>query len=448
MHIRFLLIALILASSVQAANTTSIPRRVTPSENSIKRYMFSADSVASIKAEFSKRKLTITDEQKAPLTGLPVRMTAIELSGYATPYIIEYADSRFHVYAERRRPQHPTAPLPYVVQEVVFNTPNPGVSPVGTLSYPRAGGPFPGVVLVAGTGPHDRDAGMSLHKTLAVLADHLTRRGFAVLRYDKRGVGLTGGERHPGSTTDDYAADALAAVRFLRIQPNIHPDQIGVVGHSEGAIIAAMVAAEAPAEVHFIVMLGGTGLPGVEIKSLQNAAARRADGMQESLVLLNQTQEGELYEIAASKRSHSDALAAMRAATYALPAATKEALEIGPEGIPDEAFEQYFLTPWMRRFLSLDPRDYLRKVTCPVLALGGEKDLQVPTAENLPEIERALKHAAPTTKVRQLPGLNHLFQTAKTGKESEYGLIEQTIAPSALELMSTWMKEAVRRKGQ
>jgi pimeloyl-ACP methyl ester carboxylesterase len=286
---------------------------------------------------------------------------------------------------------------------------------------------------------------MSLHKTLAVLADHLTRQGFAVLRYDKRGVGLTGGKRHPDSTTDDYAADALAAVRFLRIQPNVQAAQVGIVGHSEGGIIASMVAAEAPADVRFIVMLGGTGLPGIDIKSLQDAAARRAEGMDEALVLLNRSQERELFEIAASDRTRPDALAAMRAATLALPAATKTALEIPPEGIPDEAFDA-LLTPWFRRFLSLDPRRYLGRVTCPVLALGGEKDLQVPPAENLKEIERALGNRAPGTEVRQLPGLNHNFQTARTGHASEYFLIEETIAPSALGLVSTWMKTVVQDK--
>jgi uncharacterized protein len=285
---------------------------------------------------------------------------------------------------------------------------------------------------------------MSLHKTLAVLADHLTRQGFAVLRYDKRGVGLTGGKRHPDSTTDDYAADALAAVRFLQIQSNVRASRIGIVGHSEGGIIASMVAAQSPAELGFIIMLGGTGLPGIDIKSLQDAAARRIEGMDESLVLLNRSQERELLEIAASGRTRPDALAAMRAATHALPPETKTALEIPPEGIPDEAFEA-LLTPWFRRFLSLDPRHYLNRVTCPVLALGGEKDLQVPPAENLNEIERALASRSPHTVVRQLPGINHNLQTARTGKASEYFLIDETIAPMALELMSSWMKKVVQR---
>jgi fermentation-respiration switch protein FrsA (DUF1100 family) len=135
----------------------------------------------------------------------------------------------------------------------------------------------------------------------------------------------------------------------------------------------------------------------------------------------------------------------MRAATHALAAATKAALEIPPEGLPAEAFEG-LLSPWFRRFLALDPRPYLQRVTSPVLALVGEKDLQVPPSVNLKEIEASLKRAEPGTLVRQLPGLNHNFQTAKTGKASEYFLIEETIAPSALALMSTWMKNVIHNK--
>ena len=418
---------------------------VTVSQNSIKRYMFSMDTFGAVEAEFGKRKVVFANAPKAPAAGDTTRATGAGPSGLPTQFVIDQAAGKFHVYAERRRPQHPVGPVPYVSQDVVFDTPAADVSPVGTLTYPKSGGPFPAVVLVAGSGAHDRDAGLSLHKTLLVLADHLTRQGFAVLRYDKRGIGLTGGRLHPLSTTDDYSADALAAVRFLKLQPNINPAQIGIMGHSEGGIIAAMVAAEAPQDVRFIVMLGGTGLPGTDIKTLQDAAARRAEGMPEALILLNQNQERELFEIAASKRTHADALAAMRAATLALPPATKTALEIPPNGIPDEAFEE-LLSPWFRRFLALDPRPSLEKVTCPVLALIGEKDQQVPPAENLREIERALKRTTRHTSVRQLPGLNHAFQTAKTGKVNEYLLIEETVAPSALALMASWMHNVVRDK--
>lgn len=429
--------------------TSTIPdaahERAMVTENSIKRYMFSMEAFRTVEAEFGKRRIVFGNAPKAPSAGHTTRATGTGPSGFPTQFMIDHAAGKFHVYAERRRPQHPIGPVPYVSQDVVFDTLDPDVSPVGTLTYPKSGGPFPAVVLVAGSGAHDRNAGMSLHKTLLVLADHLTRQGFAVLRYDKRGVGLTGGQLHPLSTTDDYAADALAAVRFLKLQPNINPAQIGIVGHSEGGIIAPMAAAQAPQDVHFIVMLAGTGLPGIEVKTLQDTAARRAEGMAEALILLNRNQERELYEIAASKRSHADALAAMRAATLALPAEAKTALEIPSTGIPDEAFEN-LLSPWFRRFLALDPRPYLEKVTCPVLALVGEKDLQVPPAENLKEIARVLKRPTRHTTVRQLPGLNHGFQSAKTGKASEYGLIEETVAPSALALMSSWMHNVVRDK--
>lgn len=427
------------------AAVAATPERAAVNENSIKRYMFSMAAFEAVEAELLKRKIMFANAPQEPAAGHTTRATGIGPSGLPTPFMIDHAAGGFHVYAERRRPQLPVGPLPYVSQDVVFDTPDPDVAPVGTLTYPKSGGPFPAVVLVAGTGAHDRDAGMALHKTLLVLADHLTRQGFAVLRYDKRGVGLTGGQMHPLSTTDDYTADALAAVRFLKMQPNVNPAQVGIMGHSEGGIIAAMAAAQAPQDVRFIVMLAGTGLPGIDIKTLQDAAQRRAEGMPEALVLLNQNQERELFEIAASKRSHADALAAMRAATLALPAQTKTALGIPPEGIPDEAFEG-LLSPWLRRFLALDPRVYLEKVTCPVLALIGEKDMQVPPADNLKEIERALNHGTGHTMVRQLPGLNHAFQSAKTGKVSEYLLIEETVAPSALALMSSWMQDVVRDK--
>ena len=423
-----------------AAETRS---HVSGEVQSIKRYMFSKDTFDAVKTELATQKFVFSNAPSAPAAGGTSHVVGTSPSGYQTPIIIDRASGAFHVYAERRRPQHPSGSVPYVVQEVIFNTPDPEVSPVGTLTYPKSGGPFPAVVLLAGSGPHNRDAGMSLHKTLLVLADHLSRQGFAVLRYDKRGVGLSGGKLHPLSTIDDYAADALAAVRFLKLQPNINPAQIGILGHSEGAIVAPMVAAAAPHEVRFIVMLAGTGLPGIEVKLLQDAAARRADGMSEELVQLNRGQERELYDIAASKRKPAEALAAMRAATAALPEQTRITLEIPPEGIPDEALQD-LLSPWFRHFLALDPRPYLEKVHCPVLALVGEKDLQVTPAENLKAIAHALNTGQPHTDVRQLPALNHAFQTAKTGKVSEYLLIEETIAPSALFLVSRWMHAVLR----
>jgi pimeloyl-ACP methyl ester carboxylesterase len=410
----------------------------------IKRQAFTVETAAALQAEFQRRQLVLAGPVEPPSPGQTTRISGTGPSGIPSHFSIDNVAGRFHVYAERHRPQHPASALPYQEQEVVFDTPDPGVSPVGTLTYPSQGGPFPGVVLIAGTGAHTRDAGMSLHKTFLVLADHLTRQGFAVLRYDKRGVGLTGGEAHPGPTTDDYAADALAALRFLKVQPQVDGARVGLLGHSEGATIATMVAAQAPGDVRFVVMLAGMGLTGIDLKSLQDAAERRADGMPEPLVLANEKQERELFEIAASPLGRPQALAAMGAATRALPADVKTQLEIPPEGPPDEAFDG-LLTPWLRRFLVIDPRVYLEQLKCPVLALIGSKDLQVPPQENLPAIERALKRGGNArATVLQLPDLNHAFQTARTGKASEYLLIEETFAPSALRLIADWMVAAAR----
>ncbi|PZO10878.1 MAG: alpha/beta hydrolase [Lysobacteraceae bacterium] len=428
--------ALTLAASVTAASPHATGERT-----SIRQHWFSLDTFPEVEAEFGRLKVALAVQPQAPGPGLSTRTSGTGPSGFLASYVIDNVGGRFHVYAERQRPQHPVGPLPYVSQDVVFSTPDPSVSPVGTLTYPDSGTNFPAVVLVAGTGPHTRDAGMSLHKTLAVLADHFTRQGYAVLRYDKRGVGLTGGALHPGSTTKDYAADALAAVRFLKIQPNIDPSRIGLVGHSEGGIIAAMVAAEAPQDVGFIVMLAGTGLPGIDNQTLQGGAYARAEGVPEPLILLNQKLERVLLGIAVSNLPHQDALNAMQMATQKLPDQEKKTLEMPAQGLPAEAFESS-LSPWFRHFLALDPREHLENVKCPVLALVGEKDLQVPPAENLEGIRLALERGKnPRATVLQLPGINHNLQTARTGKLSEYLLIEETVDPSVLALMSKWMKD-------
>ena len=413
----------------------------------IRRELFSADTFAGAQAQFAQIKVVFGEPLGEPAERGTTRAIGTGPSGFPAQFAIDRVAGRFHAYAERHRPQHPVGALPYLANDVVFETPDPSVAPVGTLTYPSSGGPFPAIVLLAGTGPHTRDGGMSLHKTVAVLADHLTRQGFAVLRYDKRGVGLTGGAAHPGSTTDDYAADALAAVHFLQRQPNVDARRVGIVGHSEGGIIAAMVAAKAPADVAFIVMLGGTGLRGIDIKSLQDAAARRAEGMPEPLVLLNRNQERGLFEIAAGNLEHAQAVAAMRASTEALSAKTKATLEIRADGIPVEAYED-LLTPWFRHFLQLDPVPYLEKVKCPVLALIGEKDLQVPPAENLDRIRRALAPAAnPRSAIRELPGINHALQTARTGTANEYFLIEETVAPAVLDPLSAWLAGVLGDEG-
>lgn len=428
---------------ITLAGTVSVAANSQPvSQNlPIKRYLVSVDTAPALQDWLIRQQIRLDQAPTLPAAGQSVQLTGIGRSGIPSRFVLERSHAGgLHLYAERDRPQHPVHPLPYQEQEVVFDTPDPAVAPVGTLSIPAGtAGPRPAVVLLAGSGPQPRDGQISLHKSMAVLADQLTRNGFVVLRYDKRGVGLTGGAAHPDSTLQHYTADALAAVRFLRMQPQVDPNRVGLVGHSEGGLVATMVAAQAPAEVQFVALLAAPALPGVVLKSQQDAAARRADGMAESLVLANQRQERELFDIAASDLPAQEAVAAMQAATLALPAILKTQLEIPPEGIPAQALTG-LLSPWLRSFLQTDPQPYLRQLQCPVLALQGEKDLQVPAADNLPALQRALT-AHRQAKVVLLPGLNHLLQQAPSGRQSEYLLLSQTIAPQALTVLVDWLRQ-------
>ena len=407
--------------------------------HSIKRFMFDCAAVADIRAQFEKRGLLIVTEPVSPKPGQAAGFSGSYRNGIQNSYVIENTGGKLHVYIELRRPQYPIPPLTYIEQEVVFDNPQAGLSLVGTLSYPKTGGPFPAIVLIAGSGAHTRDEMVSLHKIFLVLADHLTRRGLAVLRYDKRGVGLSGGQADPDSTTDDYASDVRAAVRFLAIQPNVDPRKIGLVGHSEGGIIAPMVAADTP-EIAFIVMLAGTGLPGLEIRMHQENVLGRASGRDEKAVLANDRLNRSIYPMIIATKDNAAAIRKIRSAEKeVLTAEERKLLEYPDQGFPDEAYRG-LLTPWFRRFLELDPRPYLARVRCPVLALNGGKDVQVLADENQDEIKKALAGGGNAgAVVKKLPGINHMFQTAPTGMPDEYRNIVETFAPSALQTISNWI---------
>jgi uncharacterized protein len=407
--------------------------------NSIKRFFFDCAGAADVPAVFSKRGLTVTSAVPAPAPGAAATFRGRYANGLEIPYLIENIGGAFHVYAVLRRPQFPVPPLPYVEQEVVFDNPEAGLSLVGSLTLPHGPGPFPAAVLIAGSGAHTRDELVSLHKALLVLADHLTRRGLAVLRYDKRGVGLSGGRADPDSTTDDYASDVRAAVHFLRIQPGVDPGRIGLVGHSEGGIIAPMVAAGNP-EIAFVVLLAGTGLPGYEVRMLQENALNRAGGVAEKEVLANDRLNRIVFPLIIATKDNDEAVRKINVAVRQALAPEERKLAGFPEaGWPTGALGG-LLTPWFRRFLELDPRPYLEKVRCPVLALNGAKDLQVLPDENLEAITQALRRGGnERATIKKLPGLNHQFQTAPTGSPGEYRNIEETFAPSALKLVSDWI---------
>jgi uncharacterized protein len=343
---------------------------------------------------------------------------------------------------ELRRPQTPKAPFPYKVVEVSYPNKTGGVTLAGTLTEPEGSGPFPALILISGSGAQDRDETLFEHKPFLVLADTLTRRGVAVLRLDDRGVGGSTGSTS-ASTSDDFAGDVLAGIAFLKSRSEIDHRRIGLMGHSEGGIIAPMVASRSP-DVAFIVLMAGTGLPGEEILYLQGQAILKAMGADEKTLNSQLAVQKRLFEIVKTEKDEKAAESKMRDATKTWIGSLSEDQRKAFGNVDALIAGQLKMvrTPWFRYFLTYDPRPTLAKVHCAVLALVGEKDRQVPARENLSQIESTLKAAGNSrVTVKELPGLNHLFQQCKTGAPSEYAEIEQTIDPSALGVIANWITE-------
>ena len=332
------------------------------------------------------------------------------------------------------RPQEPKPPLPYAQIELSVENPAAKVRLACSLTEPRGAGPFPAAVLLTGSGPQDRDETIMSHRPFLVLSDALTRGGVAVLRCDDRGFGHSTGV-FATATTLDFADDALAAVRALRARPEIAARHIGLVGHSEGAEIAA-IAATKSRDVAFVVLLAGPGLPGDQTLDLQRAWLEKADGLSDQAIAASKANWDRAFAILKSDRDEATARKDLRALYDGLPAADRAGID--RQGGFD-ALVQPLLSPWMRGFLRLDPRAFLSRLRVPVLALTGERDVQVLPAPNLAAMKKALRQNRDAT-VREMPGLNHLFQHARTGAVSEYGEIEETMSPEVLELVTGWIR--------
>ncbi|MBI1744698.1 alpha/beta hydrolase [Candidatus Acetothermia bacterium] len=356
--------------------------------------------------------------------------------GASFPLVLKKSDQA--ALAEVKHPQEPKKPYPYKEEEIVFANAKAGVKLAGTLTMPKSGSPFPAVVLITGSGPQNRDEELLGHKPFLVLADYLTRRGIAVLRFDDRGVGKSTGD-FSKATSADFATDALAAVEYLKTRKEINLKQIGLIGHSEGGLIAPMVAVQSP-DVAFIVLMAGPGVPGDEILYLQEALISKVMGRNEEEIAKNREVQKRMYAVV---KEEKDQVAAEQKLREILKDAS--AKMSASEDAINAQIEQS-LSPWFRYFLNYDPRPTLQKVKCPVLAINGEKDLQVPPQQNLPEIEKALKAGGNSDySIVKLPSLNHLFQTSKTGAPSEYAQIEETIAPVALETMGNWILQHTQK---
>ena len=331
-----------------------------------------------------------------------------------------------------RRPQEPKPPFPYVSEDVRYAGGAKNVMLAGTLTKPRGEGPFPCALMITGSGPENRDELVFGHRPFLVIADDLTRAGIAVLRVDDRGVGgSTGGSE--SVTTEDFATDVMAGVKFLAARQDIDAKRIGLIGHSEGGLIAPMVATRMKG-IAFIVMLAGPGVTGAEIMLAQGEAIGRAMGQSDADLAQRRTLQQQLFALA---RQRPDSAAAVTRVRGILRDAGLDSAAVAAQLRPSLGLVR---SPWIGYFLDYDPRPALRRVKCPVLALNGGNDLQVPPKQNLPEIGKALKVGGNRDfETRELPGLNHLFQTSATGSQAEYARIEETVSPAALQAMREWI---------
>jgi len=346
-----------------------------------------------------------------------------------------------------QRPQEPKKPYPYIDEEVTYQNVKDAVTLAGTLTMPRTGGPFPAVILITGSGSQDRDESVFGHRPFLVVADYLTRRGTAVLRVDDRGVGGSKGDASQ-ATSEDFANDMIAGIEYLKTRKEIDPKRIGLIGHSEGGCIAPIVAAKSN-DVAFIVLMAGTGVTGDVIVEGQITNPLKAGGADQALIDAAIRDQRRVVEIIKSETDPNLAKEKVRKvvtdAVSRLDEKQKQAIQYR-DGYVD-AQVQAATSKWFRFFITHDPKETLRKVKCPVLAINGDLDMQVPAKLNLSAIEQALREGKnPDFTIKELPGLNHLFQTAKTGAVDEYARIEETMSPSALETIAKWIEARSKRK--
>ncbi len=346
--------------------------------------------------------------------------------GQALPLVLSLSEQK-----EQSRPQDPQKPYPYISEDVFFTQSKEGFQLAGTITRPEGDGPFPAVILISGSGPQNRDEALMGHRPFLVLSDELTRSGIVVLRYDDRGFGESGGDASE-ATSLDFATDAESALTYLKGMPYVDSDNLGIIGHSEGAIIAPIVA-QRDKDVDFLILMAGSGVDGVAVLEDQTAAILRAQQVPEPAIAQAVATNLAIYATVLDK---SRPLEERKASVLQM---------LMSFGLPSEAAKAQIsalFSPWYMTFLNLDPATYLQDLDIPVMILNGTKDTQVSASLHVPAIEEALLSGGNTrytTKVYE--GLNHLFQPATTGSPEEYALIETTLDEQVLQDISSWILE-------
>ncbi|HOW08351.1 MAG TPA: alpha/beta fold hydrolase [Bacteroidales bacterium] len=381
---------------------------------------------------------------KAPLllaeyTGTVKNDTLIEGSlkqaGRTFPLILTKTAKPYTI----NRPQEPRPPFPYKSDDIKFRNEKARITLGGTVTIPDGPGPFPAVVLITGSGSQNRDEELMAHKPFWVIADYLSGNGIAVLRYDDRGVGQSENTSAP-STSADFATDAVAALNYLKTVGKIDTSAIGLAGHSEGGLIAAIAASSNPGTA-FVISLAGPGVSGEQILCRQNYDLNKAAGMNKKELKALISMSRRMYAVIKKEPDNDKAaeeMAAILKRSMEKQKVPAVEVEKALKGFPASAAT--LTSPWYRNFIVTDPASYWKKVKCPVLALNGEKDLQVAADISLPAIEKAVRSGG-NQKVTAIAftGLNHLFQHCKTGLPAEYGEIEETFSPEVLKTMADWI---------
>jgi len=354
----------------------------------------------------------------------------IRSEGTRLPLTLEKTDSVFTL----KRPQMPQPPYPYKEEPVVVVNRKDQTRLAGTLSLPEGTGTFPAIILISGSGAQDRDESIAGHKPFLVLADYFTRRGAAVLRCDDRGAGESGGS-HLAATTAIMATDVGSMMDYLLTRAEIDQKKIFLLGHSEGAVIACMVASQNP-RVAGIVLLGVPGLSIEENLYLQNTLIREAEGASYEAIAQANTMQRKIFSVVKDEADDAGAQAKLR---EIFSKNMYERLDDSQKKSIDERITQ-LLSPYFRDIIKCDPSVYLGKVLCPVLVIIGQKDLQCPPKENIPALEKALRASGNQSfQIIEMEGLNHMLQNAPSGTMSEYAEIEETISPRALAAISDWL---------
>ncbi len=350
------------------------------------------------------------------------------------------------------RPQTPQPPFNYNSEEVGYDNADKSIHFGGTFTFPKGDGPFPAAILITGSGQQDRDETIFAHKPFSVIADYLTKKGYAVLRVDDRGVGQTTGSAQT-ATSADFANDVETGLAYLKTRSQVDKNKLGMIGHSEGGLIETIIASRNK-DINFIIMLAGPGIKGADLLAEQGVAVMKSSGISEDAVEAYKPLYRQIIEYSITEKdsasAYSKAYPAFVLWKQQQPSSVLSALQMTDEDADKKivgSLVKAFGSPWMRYFLSTDPQPMIKKFTCKVLALNGSKDIQVIPSSNLAGIKSALeKSKSKIFETHEIDGLNHLFQHCTKCSVQEYGELEETFAPEALEIMGNWLDKNVKNK--